>query len=120
MTTFIQIIDRFRADMAEHGMIIKDPIKADGKLHRVHIEGHKPGTKNGAYTLHLDGKPSGYFEDFTTGLRRTWTDSGKAKDVSPAVRAQIMAERERRLKEQHKAHRAAAERARFIWARAKA
>lgn len=120
MTTFIQIIDHFRAEMASHGMVIKEPIKADGKLHRVHIDGHKPGTRNGAYTLHLNGKPSGYFEDFTTGIKRTWTLSGKAKDLSPDVTAQIMAERQRRALEQHEKHQAAAERARFIWERAKA
>jgi putative DNA primase/helicase len=119
MTTFMEIIDRFQADMASHGMVVKEPIKADGKLHRCYIEGHKPGTKNGAYTLHMNGKPSGYFEDFTTGLKRTWTLSGKAKDLSPEVMAQIAAERKRRVTEQQAKYKAAAERARFIWERAK-
>lgn len=50
----VNVLDSFRAAMADAGMIVDDSIIADGALHRCHVEGDKRGSKNGAYILHVD------------------------------------------------------------------
>lgn len=47
-------------------------IEADGEIHRYHIDGDRTGTKNGAYLLHLDGRPAGYVQNWKTGEEITW------------------------------------------------
>src|SRR5258708_6250867 len=49
-----------------------DDILGDGSLHRFHIEGDRPGTRNGWYVLHLDGIPAGSFGSWKTGDTYTW------------------------------------------------
>lgn len=75
---------------------------ADGTLHRCHVEG---GTKNGAYVLHLDGKPSGYFEHFKSCSRLTWTLSGKREPMTAAMRQQIEQAKQQCQQEQELSHR---------------
>ena len=48
-------------------------IQADGQIHRYTIEGDRAGTKNGAYLLHIDTRPSGYAMSWKTGEQITWT-----------------------------------------------
>lgn len=56
-----EVILEFQRAMEAVGIITKDKINADGKLHRVHIEGDRNGSRNGWYILHLDGRPFGAF-----------------------------------------------------------
>jgi len=109
------VIDPFRAAMAAAGMVTPDPIIADGTLHRVHVDGDKSGTKNGAYILHLDGRPAGYFEHFSSGLKQVWSLSQRPAPMPPSMRRQIEAERQRRKAEQYRRQTQAAERARATW-----
>ena len=85
MNTY-DIIDAFKKTILDAGSQPPEHINADGKLHRYHIEGQKQDTKNGAYFLHLDGKPNGYFEDFATGIKIKWKAAGNAKPASQAER----------------------------------
>lgn len=92
MNSTTEIIDAFRAAMREAGIEPPDSIRADGKLHRFHIAGHKHGSLNGAYKLHLDGiKPAGYFEDFKAGIKTNWKADGQAKPLTQAERQQMEA-----------------------------
>lgn len=111
-----EIIDRFRAAMAEAGMIVNEPLLADGVLHRVQVEGDKPGHQNGAYILNLDG--SGYFEHFPSSLRELWDISGQCEPLTPSMARQIEAERKRRNLERKNRQWDAAKQARFIWSKA--
>lgn len=115
---YTNIHEAFRATMADDGMVVHEPLIADGLLHRVYVDDDKRGSKNGAYILHLDGRPSGYFEHFRTGIRSTWSLSGKREPMSFAMRQQIEASRQQRRLEQQQSHKAAAEKARVIWNRA--
>lgn len=83
------------------------------------MDGHKAGTKNGAYILHLNGHPAGWALDFTTGASMTWSADGKRARLSDADRAAIAAERQKREQERQQAHRTAADKARYIWRRSK-
>lgn len=47
--------------MRSHGIVTSDPIEADGKLHRIHVEGDAKGKRNGWYILHIDETPFGLF-----------------------------------------------------------
>lgn len=120
MTDYHNIIDQFRADMAAAGMVVKEPIIADSVLHRVYVDGDKSGTQNGAYILHADQHPAGYFEHFPQGLKVTWRlDGAGDKPLSLAMRRQIEAERKLRQAERRQRQDEAAEKARWIWQNAK-
>ncbi len=114
------IIDQFRADMAAAGMVVKEPLFGDSTLRRVYVEGDRIGTQNGAYILHTDGYPAGYFEHFPKKLKVTWRQGGGAsKPLSLSMRRQIEAERKRRQRERWQRQQETAEKARLIWQNAK-
>lgn len=91
------------------------PLIADDVLHRVHVDGDKRGTKNGAYTLHADGNPSGWFQHFNTGISGNWALSGKREPMTQAIKQQIADDRQKRIMEQAQRHNDAADKAWVIW-----
>jgi putative DNA primase/helicase len=107
----------FQAAMAEAGIVTNDPITADGQIHRVHIDGHKRGSRNGAYVLHGDGKPAGWFQDFTSGIKATWKADGDWKP-DPGAKQRMQAQKAQRQAEEHARHMEAASRAARIWEQA--
>lgn len=113
--TYVGTIDAFRLAMHDAGITPPDVIHADGKLHRFHIAGDKAGTLNGAYVLHSNGHPAGYFEDFKQGMKVTWKMEGNHSQFSEADKAQFVAVNLQRQKELEDKHRKAAEKARYIW-----
>jgi putative DNA primase/helicase len=64
----------FKAALNQKGLITKDPISADGALHRIHIEGDSRGTQNGWYVLHDGEFPAGAFGSWKTGEKHTWSN----------------------------------------------
>jgi len=99
-------------------MFTQRPLIADKALHREHVNGDKRGTKNGAYILHADGNPSGWFMHYPSGIKGNWTLSGKREPMTKAMRAEIVRERQRRIVEQKAHHDRATNKARFIWTKA--
>jgi putative DNA primase/helicase len=118
-----EIISQFRAAMAEQGIITDDDLEADGKVHRVHVDGDKKLQKNGWYVLHADGKkPAGAFGDnkrFVHQTSFTWASNEKTKPLSPEERKAWREEVKRKAAEKEAAraleYAAAAERARAVW-----
>jgi putative DNA primase/helicase len=108
------IADQFAEAMANAGLITQDPVIADGTLHRIHLEGHKRGTRNGAYVLHGDGKAAGWFQDFVTGTRATWKATSDWKP-DPDARRRMEEAKAQRLAEEKARHDEAASRAARIW-----
>ncbi|MGZ4954401.1 MAG: toprim domain-containing protein [Methylobacter sp.] len=120
MVSLSEIENAFFNHSADAGVIFTDrPLLADSVLHRVHVDGDKRGTKNGAYILHADGNPSGWFQHFKTGISGRWTLSGKREPMTKAMREQIEADKQRRQIEQQLRHKDAADKARFIWSNSK-
>jgi putative DNA primase/helicase len=120
MVSLSEIENAFFNHCADAGVIFTGrPLIADSVLHRVHVDGDKRGTKNGAYILHTDGTPSGWFKHFNTGLSGNWTLSGKREPMTKAMIEQIKADKQRRQIEQQLRHNDAADKARFIWSNAK-
>jgi putative DNA primase/helicase len=112
------ITHKFTDAMRERGINLTAPIIPDGKLHRVYIQGDRKGTLNGAYILHIDGKPAGWFQHFKTGITGKWTLTGKREPMAATMQQQIEEARRLREHEQAKAHAKAAEKARHIWQKA--
>lgn len=112
--THNDIIHAFRNTMLNAGMVTRHPIIDDGKLHRIHVEGDKQGTQNGAYILHNDGKPNGWFQHFSSGLTGRWSATGKREPFTKEMREQIEADRRQRELEQQQRHEQAALKAKSI------
>lgn len=113
------IESQFRQAMQNAGIHYSGEIIADGKLHRFHIEGHKQGTLNGAYTLHLNGHPAGYFQDHKTGISQTWRSGNGYQSMSHANVRQINEAKLQREAEIRQRHEAAAIKAINIWNQSK-
>ena len=109
------VIDAFTNAMAAAGIVTGDPIIADGRLHRVHIEGHRYGTRNGAYVLHSNGVPAGWFMDFVSGATGTWKSTGGSWHMDESIRRLIEAERKRRQAERLERESRKASEAARIW-----
>jgi len=75
-------IERFREAIASTGLVPPEHIEADSRLHRFHVAGDKPGSRNGWYVLHLDRHPAGAFG--TWKLRGTHTWSSDQTTISAA------------------------------------
>ncbi|SFE41225.1 toprim domain-containing protein [Nitrosomonas sp. Nm166] len=112
------VVEQFRQVMRDAGIAYSGEIIADGRLHRFHIEGHKRGSLNGAYTLHIDGCPAGWFMDFTTGLSQTWNSSSSSRIPYTVVKKikEAKAQREAEIRQKHKE---AANKAVSIWRKSK-
>jgi putative DNA primase/helicase len=112
-------IARFIRIMADAGIVTHDPVIADGALHRVHVEGQKPGSKNGWFILFNDGRPAGRFGCWKSGIDQSW--SAQAEHHMSATERAAHLGRMRRAAEARDVERRrvqfqAAERAANIWA----
>lgn len=112
-------VESFRQAMLSAGIQFSGEIIPDGKLHRFHIEGHKVGSLNGAYTLHLDGCSAGYFQDYKSGISQTWRSGNGSSKVSYALIAQIKEVKQQSEAETRRKHEAAALKAIEIWQKSK-
>ena len=117
--TTIDLEQQFRQAMQAAGINYSGEIMPDGKLHRFHIEGHKRSSKNGAYFLHVDGCPAGWFMDFKTGVNQKWRMSGSLGRIPRQMIAEIEKAKREREAEQRQSYEAAAIRARSIWHKSK-
>lgn len=111
----INAVQDFTTALLNQGIQTKDSIIDDGALHRAHVIGDKRGSKNLAYILHNDSRPSGWFQHFNKGITGTWTANGKPRKLSRHEINQIQAERKQREFEQQQRQEQAALKARAIY-----
>jgi putative DNA primase/helicase len=108
-------IQQFKNAMFDAGIEAPECIISDGHLHRFKIA----GKLNGAYVLHLNGRAAGYFQDFKQGIKESWKADGKFQPLSQLQRRTFAIQRQRqeieRNAEEAAKHKAAADKARFIW-----
>jgi phage/plasmid primase-like uncharacterized protein len=117
-----RVPDDFAAAIVGAGLGAPGVIIADGKIHRFHVEGDKPGARNGWYSLHLDGVAAGIFGSWKTSEVHTWCAVSRDQ-LTPDQRASFRrmvenAKAERQAEDEAK-HADAARRARLIWDRSK-
>jgi putative DNA primase/helicase len=112
----MSIESQFREAALSAGINFNGAIIADSTLHRIHIQGHKSGSKNGAYILHTSGgTAAGWGMDFKTGNSFKWREDGRQPKLSSADLAAIEAAKIQRQKEQVELHRQTAQKARKLW-----
>lgn len=63
----------FSLHLSHLGLSVRAPILADGEIHRFHVEGDKPASKNGWYVLHLGRIAAGAYGSWRSGVRGTWS-----------------------------------------------
>ena len=116
-------VERLFGDaMRNAGVTTDAKIIADGDLHRVYVEGDKPLSRNGWYTLHGDSIPAGAFGNWKTGMCATWrAEIGRELSlVEQRQHAERMAKIKRQRDEETKArHKAASDKAVKLWSEAR-
>jgi len=115
------IEDDFKNAITYAGLATKDTIVADGRIHRFHVNGDKAGSKNGWYVLYSDNISVGSFGSWKTGGKHSWCNRNfKSLSLQEKQRYQSkMRDSERQRKqEQQKCHKAAQEKAQYIWGNA--
>lgn len=109
----VEFGDALRAN----GLVLDGLPIMDGKMHRVPVEGKGPQSKDGAYVGYLDGKPSGFIQNHSTGVTQKWTQKGVA--MTPEQRAQLQAQtqinKELRAQELIAEHAKAADYSKYKW-----
>lgn len=115
--TQYNIVEDFKNAMRDAGISPPDTIKANtADIQRFHVSGDKSGSLNGAYRLHTDGKPSGYFEDLKQGVKHKWTYQGDNAHTMPSIDTKaIQAKQTNAIQETAEKHALAAESARSVW-----
>ena len=111
-------LDRARDEL---GLVIKFPI-TDGRLHRVPVDGGRPGNLDGAYRICLDAPANVWAMNYKTGAKGTFSFGGQMK-LSPFERRELAArvedDRRGREAEQRKAWDMAAQKAERIYSDAR-
>jgi len=72
-----EAVSRFREAMAVQGIVAHAEIIPDGNLHRFHVEGDRPGKKNGWYILRLQPWPCGAFGSWKLNVSHKWKLPGR-------------------------------------------
>ncbi|HNO21241.1 MAG TPA: toprim domain-containing protein [Nitrosomonas sp.] len=119
MLNLSEVVKRqFRQAMQAAGIAYSDEIIPDGQLHRFHIEGHKKGSLNGSYRLHIDNRPAGYFQDFKSGISQKWRSSGNSYVSTDVIKSFKEANHQREIEARQKQEEAA-KKAAEIWQKSK-
>lgn len=111
-----------REVMEAEGIFTRDPLISDGRLHRIHVEGDRRGSRNGWYVLHADPIASGAFGSWQLGITKTWhcAELRHAGVEARSVLQELLSEAERqRHVEETLSRERARSKAEKIWARAK-
>jgi phage/plasmid primase-like uncharacterized protein len=89
-------VQEFADALRDAGLKVRGSPVMDGKMHKVPVEGAKPGNTSGRYIGHLDDNPSGWFKNWKTGEEGNWKPSGPTQVLTTAEREKL---RERAARE---------------------
>ena len=107
----------FADKLKEMGLALDGLPVMDGEMHRVPVEGGSPGSRDGAYVGHLDGRPAGYLQNHKTGVSDVWKAKGyrmNAEDKAQ-LQAEAQAKRQQREQERQAERQRGAEECQRIW-----
>ena len=110
---------QFKQALDEAGLITKDPVIADGGLHRFYIEGDKPQSKNGWYVLYLGDISAGSYGSWKDGTKYTWCSKSENVMTQAEKRSYfqtIAKAKKQREEEEQKRREAARAKAKLLWA----
>ena len=116
----MESVSLFRGALQSHyGLLDWLPIP-DGAIHRFHVPGDKPGTRNGWYVLSLDGIARGVFGSWKVGGSQTWTSRKPVDHMEAQLVAQRFKEtRRQREVEEHRRQQTIADYANRLWRNAR-
>lgn len=102
------------------GRLGLEPI-ADGQHHRFHVPGDRAGSKNGAYTLYLNGIPGGWFGSWKDGGHwHNWSSREPANPLeAEQIRQRIALAKQQREAEQLQRQQHTADTANRLWRNAR-
>lgn len=102
-------VPAFLDAMHAAGIPPDDPavVVADGTLHRYHVAGDRPGSINGWFVLHTDGRAAGAFGSWRAGVTEVFRHGSGCRVQAPRVRAPSAGDLQR--------HAEAAARAAHLW-----
>jgi putative DNA primase/helicase len=113
------IIDEFKEAIFDALGYAPIDVIGDGLLHKFKDE---RGRLNGVYGLHLDNRPAGWFQCHRQGIKEKWKLSGGYVPISSMQqllnKAKYRQEADQRKTEEAAKHKAAAEKALYIWNKA--
>lgn len=72
---------QFAEVLKENDIIVKEPLVADGALHKLPCVGDRWGENSGAYRLDLDSSPAGFIQIIKRGVMIEW-DYNDNKTIS--------------------------------------
>ncbi|MEF3698232.1 DUF927 domain-containing protein [Desulfolutivibrio sp.] len=107
----------FRAVLEAAGLIPVEII-GDGAIHRCGVAGKEKG-KDGAYLLHLDNPPSGWWRNYRTGQEGTWTarnDQPVTPEERRRLQARIESDKAKRVQDATRKHAQAGQKAKQLLA----
>lgn len=104
----------FEEAMRFQGLACNDPIVADGKVHRFHVAGDKPGKDNGWYVFYGE---VGIYGSWKTGEKFTWYSKGTrmSDQIREHLKSQIDKARSDYKVDRHKDHITVAELSQKKW-----
>jgi putative DNA primase/helicase len=111
-------VDAFASYLAEFDITPSVPLIADGELHRCHVQGHAKGSRNLAYIIHADDHAAGWFQEFKSGITKTWQHQAAAWFPDPAAQRRVAEARRQREEQAHRKHERIARLAGQLWDRA--
>lgn len=91
------VVDAFMDYAAAAGLEI-NRLEADGKIHRVRLEGSPRGL-DGAYALNMGERPCGFVQNFKTGFKEAWFPKMARLSPEQAAAARARAAIERAARE---------------------
>ena len=86
-----EILQKLLEAMREQGLAPSpgQDLISDGNLHRYHVDGDKPRTKNGAYQIFLDDHPAAWFKSWRDPNGTTYTVSLRSSTLTPRQREKM-------------------------------
>lgn len=113
-----KIVDGFKNYILSKGITPPNNIIADGKIHRFHVQGDKPSTKNGWYVVFTDHLSCGVFGTWKEGITYNW--SSKPNNLIEQkernfFHKQLSEAKKLREQERRKEQKIAAEQAKDFW-----
>ena len=122
LSSDFQVVDEFSNAVARSGVVITEPVIADGVFRRVHAEGDKKGKKDAFYVLHSDGLPSGFFGHWGRNISEKWCAKSE-NTLTPIEREElqkrIAESKKQREFELAKLRETAAKKAAVMWGKAR-
>lgn len=108
----------FKNALDSAGLSTKDKIIADGKLHRFHVTGDKPGSKNGWYVFYSREVPAGAYGSWKSGVKGTWCIKNRnsmTTSEKQLFKQRMFQARKEREAEEQKRRNAARDKAQMLW-----